>query len=449
MTNITRTLSRYVCNSQIDALPPAIRHEGVRAFVNWIGCAAAGSREAIIDRALAVLSEFNGAQEATVVGRRGKLDALNAALVNSMSSSALTFNDTHFVTVAHPTSPVAAALLALAERRRVTGTEFVHALVLGDEVQCRIGNILCVPPAECQVGLSMAGLVGGIGAAVAVGKVLGLDEPTMAIAIGLAANQACGLREAHGTMGSYFTPGHAARCGMFAALLAERGFVCSDTMIEGPKGFAASFGQRPNLEAAVAKLGETFEIAALAYKPYPSGFVIHPITDACLEIANAHAFDPAHIERIEMSVNPLAVQLTNRPEPKTRNQALVSLQHWTAVSLIYKAAGIAQLEESVLHDRGVADLRRKIVATTDASVGRESASVRVTLKGGRTLEARVQHCRGSIGRPMTDDDITLKTRGQLRIAYADGNAEQILAESWRIASYPRVDALCKLLAAVK
>ena len=217
MKPITRTLARYAHASQFDALPPAVRHEGARAFVNWIGCAAGGSREEDVQLMLKLLSEFNGAKDATVVGRSERLDALNAALINSMSSAALAFNDTHNATVAHPTSPVAAALLALAERQPLTGKELLHALILGIEIQCRVGNILCTPPAECQVGLSMQGLVGGIGAAVAAAKVMALDEDGITTAIGLAANQAAGLREAQSTMGSHFTPGHAARCGLMAA----------------------------------------------------------------------------------------------------------------------------------------------------------------------------------------------------------------------------------------
>ena len=121
-----------------------------------------------------------------------------------------------------------------------------------------------------------------------------------------------------------------------------------------------SFGTRPQMEAALDKLGQAWEISALAYKPYPSGFVIHPIIDACLEIAQKNTFDAAHIERIELTVNPMAVQLCNRPAPKIRNQALVSLQHWTAVSLIYKAAGVAEIAEPILHDPLVAAVRGKI-----------------------------------------------------------------------------------------
>ena len=155
MKDITRILSRYVCESRYDALPPVVRHEGARAFVNWMGCAAGGSREDDVLLMRDHLAEFNGAADTTVVGHRAKLDGLNAAFVNSMSSGSLAFNDTHFTTVAHPTAPVVAVLLALAERRPMTGKELLHALILGVEVQCRVGNMLCVPPAESHVGLSM------------------------------------------------------------------------------------------------------------------------------------------------------------------------------------------------------------------------------------------------------------------------------------------------------
>ena len=108
MKDITRILSRYVCASRFGDLPPGVRHEGLRAFVNFVGCAAGGAREEDVELMLRFLGEFSGPTEATVVARRERLDILNAAFINSMSSSALAFNDTHYTSVAHPTSPVAA-----------------------------------------------------------------------------------------------------------------------------------------------------------------------------------------------------------------------------------------------------------------------------------------------------------------------------------------------------
>lgn len=449
MTAITRTLARYAAQSRFEDLPAEVRHEGLRAFANFIGCAAGAAREDAVERMLAVVSEYDGGPQATVVGRRERLDVLNAALVNSLSSAALSFNDTHYQTVAHPSSPVGAAALAMAERRPVSGKDLVHAVVLGVELQCRAGMVLCVPPAEVSVGLSMQGLVGGIGAAVAAGKLMGLDEDGMCRAIGHAINQCGGLREAHASMGSPFTPGHAARCGVFAALLAEKGFTINDTMLEGVKGFAVTYAQNAQPQAAIDSLGEHFEILSLAYKPYPSGFVTHPVIDVCLDLARRETYDPSAIEKVELTVNPLTLHLCNRAEPRDRAQAFVSFQHWAAVSLRFKAAGVAQITEAMVADPDVAALRRKVVATGRDDVAREAADVRVTLKGGRTLTAKVERCIGSTGVPISDEDLTRKTRGQLQTAYADATCEQIIEQCWRMAEASRTDPFIALLKNVK
>ena len=117
-----------------------------------------------------------------------------------------------------------------------------------------------------QTARIVGALICGIGAAVAAAKAMGLNETGIATALGHAANQAGGLRESHTTMGSQFTPGHTARCGLMSALLAARGFTCSDTMIEGEKGFGVSFAANPNMDVAVENLGKAFEISTLAYK---------------------------------------------------------------------------------------------------------------------------------------------------------------------------------------
>jgi 2-methylcitrate dehydratase PrpD len=217
-------------------------------------------------------------------------------------------------------------------------------------------------------------------------------------------------------------------------------------MIEGPKGFAASYGTHANLEAALTGLGETFEISSLAYKPYPCGFVIHPIIDVCLELAGKLGMDAAEIERIDLTVNPLAVQLTSRPEPKTREQLQTSLQHWAAVSFIYRKAGISEQTDDKVNDPAIVNLRGRIVLKGDASVAREAARARVLLRNGKTVEARVLHCRGSEGHPMSDEDISVKTLAQLQLVFDPKTSEQILSECWRVTDYPSVRALSAKLA---
>ena len=432
MTAITRELARFAVQTRYEDLPQKVAHEGVRAFTNFLGCAAGGAVEPVCAKMIDVISDFNGKSDCVVIGSNLKLDALNAALMNSLASAALSFNDTHYLTVIHPTSPVGAALVSMASKRNIAGKELIAAVTLGDELCCRIGNILCTPPAECNVGLSTTGLLGCIGAAIAAGKVMGFNEDQMTTAIGIATNQSMGIREAHASMSSWFTPANAGRSGLWAALMAEKGYTCPDTMIEGVKGFAVSFASNPQMNVATAGLGHQWEILELAYKPYPCGVVIHSVIDACLAITNKHTFDARDIDRVEMRVNPLCIQLCNRPEPQIRAQAMVSFPHWTAATLIHKEAGLPQVTEAMVHDPDIAALRAKIVAHADDSVGREAAHVKVILKDGKVLEG---HCMAAIStpeNPMTDQHITDKTRLQMEIVYDKAKAKRVVDGCWRI-----------------
>src|SRR6185437_5220307 len=172
----TRDLARFVIRSRWEALPQAVRHEALRALVNWIGCPIWGSRDEAVARALAALDPFSGPREAALLGRAERLDPFKAALLNGIASAISDYDDTHLATVIHPTGPAACALLALAERHRIAGAEFLHALALGIEVQCRVAGALAPLASGAWF---MTGVAGGIGAAVAAGRVLGLDEDRM------------------------------------------------------------------------------------------------------------------------------------------------------------------------------------------------------------------------------------------------------------------------------
>ncbi len=441
MRAITRELARFAVNSEFKKIPKAVQHEGLRALINFIGCAAGGASEPAVTTMLNTIKEFNGKNDTVVIGLEGKLDALNAALINSLSSASLSFNDTHYATVAHPTSPVAAALVPMASRVNLSGEEFIHGLILGDEIQCRIGNILCTPPGSVSVGLSMAGLVGCIGAAVAAGKALKLNEEQMIHAIGLAANQSAGLREAHASMGSPFTLGNAGRAGLWAALLSAKGYTCTESMIEGVKGFSVSFGTQTNPEVALKNIGEDWEMLDVAYKPYPCGFVIHPIIDACLQLIKKHTFDGKLIEKVELTVNPLCIQLCNRPNPENRSHAMVSFPHWTAVTLMHKAAGLPQVTEKMVFDSDIAKLRQKIHATASEEIGREAAKIKVTMENGEIFHANCETTLGTKERPMSDSDITEKTRLQLEIAFNQSTSQKIVEQCWEIPQLSQITTL--------
>lgn len=441
MIETTRPLARYIIGSRFEDIPEAVRREGVRAFVNYLGCVVGGCREAPVERALATYGEFSGPPQATVIGWGKRVDAPTAALINTMSNFVHSYNDTHLATVAHPTGAPASALLALAERQPVSGPQFVHALILGVEVACRMANVIAAPPARCHVGLSTHGVTNVIGTAAAVGKLIGLNEQQMVWALGLAATQAAGVRSSHGSMATKLIGGQAARSGMMAAYLAAKDFTCAEHPLESAKGFAAVFSDPSNLPAATDRLGAHYEVMAVAYKPYPCGIVNHAAIDACLQVAAEPGFDAGAIDRVELRVHPLTMQLTDRPDPQDRMQAIVSVQHWAAVALLYRKTGLEQGSDRCVRDPALAAVRARISATADASLDAQAAAARVFLKDGRVLDAHVAHCCGSLERPMTDSELDEKFRGQAQTMMSATQTQALLAQCWRILELENVGAL--------
>ena len=234
MTNVTQTLAHYLTTARYSELPATVRAEAHRSLLNWVAVAVGGSRHEAVEIALAAVTPFAGPPQATILGRKERLDIMNAPLLNGISSHVFDFDDTDLTTAVHPSAPVIPVLLALAEYRKVSGQDFINALVLGFEAECRIAR--AVTPAHQAIGWHATGTLGVFGAAAAAGKLLGLDAARMAHALGLAATQPVGIREMFGAMTKSFHPGRAAQNGLLAALLAEKGYTSSTQGIEAKRG---------------------------------------------------------------------------------------------------------------------------------------------------------------------------------------------------------------------
>jgi len=429
---ITREIAAYAVETRYDALPERVQVETMRAFLNWVGCALGGCREAAAVNAVEAVKGTGGAPQATLIGYHERSDVASAAFVNCLSSSALAYDDTHLATVTHPTGPVAAALLGHAERETVSGEEFLNALALGMEIECRLSNVLLRPPARANLALYVTGLTGPIGAAVALGRVMGFDEQRMRWAIGLAATQAAGFRATHGSTAGIVVPAFGARTGVFAAHLAASGIDCSENALEAAKGFVDIFSTGANFDYAVEGLGTQFELLANANKPYPAGIVVHAAIDACQEVARQLP-SGAELAAVRLTVHPLALTLADRRRPTTPLEAQVSLYHWVAAVFLRGSAGIGELRQEVIDDPDIGALRNRIEATADPDLGRDEAIAEVVLSGGETLRAHVRNARGSLARPMTDEELDAKFRMQAEMVLPEERSEQLLQLLRRIA----------------
>ena len=423
---VTAELADWALAASFETLSPNIRTEAARAFLNWVGCALGGSGEAVVAAAERAALMTGGTGTATVLGRGRRTDVVSAAFLNCLSSSALAYDDTHLATVTHPTGPVAAPLLAEAESRAVSGRDLLTALAVGIEIQCRLSNALLLPPAQANVALYITGITGPVGGAVAMGRILGFDARRMRWAIGHAATQGAGFRATHGAMSGLAVPALGARAGMFAAHLAAAGVDCREDVIEAPKGFLEIFAPGADPAHAVDDLGSRWEMSANTYKPYPCGIVVQPAIDACLDVA-AQMRPSDRVESATLTVHPLTMVLADRPHPRDIFEAQVSLQHWAACVLLRGAAGIAEVRQEVIGDPGIAALRGRIAGRADDSLARDQARAEVRLTDGRSLTASVVHARGSIARPMTDDELDAKFLAQATTVLDAGAAGSLLA----------------------
>jgi len=437
----TRELAGFVADSRWRDVPDAVRHEGGRAFLNWLGCAIAGCRDDSVERLLLALREFAGAPQATLIGRGERLDALTAACINGTASNRLDFDDTHLRTVIHPTVPVGAALLALAEHRPFTGLEFLHALVLGIDAECRIGN--AVSPGHYVRGWHITSTCGVLGAAVACGKALKLDAQRMTWALGTAATQAAGLMDTLGTMCKSYNMGHAARNGLAAALLAARGFTSSERGLEAPRGFLNVLAEHGDPGEITRELGSRWELMENAYKPYPCGIVIHPVIDACLDLRATHRIDPARITAVHVDVHPLAQELTGRPTPRDSLEGKLSLYHSAAIALHDGAAGVSQFLDARVLDPRVIAIRERVTVRVDAALGPEQARVRVSLSDGTAHELFVAQARGSLGRPLADGELEAKFRELAATELAPREIDALIAQCRSLPDLPDAAVLAR------
>jgi 2-methylcitrate dehydratase PrpD len=436
---VTQTLARFVVSARVEDVPKAVRDEAARTLLNWVGSALGGSHHETVDIAVSALAPFAGSAQASVLGRRERLDVMTTALLNGISSHIHDFDDTHLKTVIHPAGPVASAILALAEHQPVSGRDFMQALILGVEAECRIGN--AVYPAHYDRGWHITGTAGVFGSAVAAGRLLKLSEQQMRWAIGLAAVQPVGLREMFGSMTKSFHPGRAAQNGLVAALLASRNFTSSEAGLEAKSGWANVVSTEQKYDEITGDLGRRYEALLNSYKPFACGIVIHPTIDACIQLRNEHHLTADQINRIDLRVHPLVLELTGKKTPETGLDGKFSVYFAAAVAIVRGAGGVAEFSDEAVKDPVIVRLRDRVAATIDPSIAQDQVRIVVTLTDGRRLEKFIEHAVGSVDRPMSNSDLEAKFLGNAAGVLSPERAHALMDLCWRAETLPRAAAI--------
>jgi 2-methylcitrate dehydratase PrpD len=406
---VTRMLAEFAVNHPSKGWSAETDREAHRTFANWVGCAAGAARHETVDAAVAAVMELAPAPQASLFGRDEKVDIANAALINGISSHTYDFDDTHLKTIIHPAGPVASSAYALAEFKGLSGRDLIDALVIGIEVSCRVGN--AIYPDHYDRGWHITGSTGMLGSAAACARLLKLNVDQTQMALGIAASQPVGLREQFGTMTKPFHPGAAAKAGLMSALLAKHGFTASTRALEAPRGLMQVFSDKHDWTEITERLGDTWEIALNAYKPFACGIVIHPSIDGCVQF-KAQGITSEQVQSITVRVHPLVLELTGKKTPRTGLEGKFSVYHSCAVGLIYGQAGEHEYTDQVVNDPKVIALRDKVQAIVDESIPEDAADLELVTTDGKRHQIKVAHAVGSLEKPMTEAQLKAKFVGQ-------------------------------------
>ncbi len=179
---LTQEIANFVARTRFRDISGDVVGLARGFLLDGLGVALAGSTDECSRIVQAQTRQMGGKAEASILGTSLFAPAPKAALANGVAGHAMDYDDTQLSTskeavyglLTHPTTPVLAALLAVGEKAKISGEEFVLAYILGVEVECRIAD--AINPRHYQSGFHSTATMGGLGAAMAVGKILRLKE---------------------------------------------------------------------------------------------------------------------------------------------------------------------------------------------------------------------------------------------------------------------------------
>jgi 2-methylcitrate dehydratase PrpD len=340
-----------------------------------------------------------------MLGTRSRTGALDAALINGTASHALDFDDCNNTLGGHPSAPVLSALIPLAEQLGSSGRDFITAYVAGFEVETKLG--LAVNFHHYTKGWHPTATLGTFGAAAACARLMKLNDAATATALALAASFASGIKANFGTMTKPLHVGHCARNGLYAARLAEQGFTANAAHVfEHKQGFLDVFNgpDTYDVRRALDAWARPLDIVrpGIAIKQYPCCGSTHPALDAMLDLVRRHHPRPEQVERVDAWIHARRLAHTNRPWPNSPLDAKFSLQYVLARALLDGHIGVNDFVERSYRQPEILALlpRVHVAAYNEACVGGFPAEnhfggvVRITLRDGSTLEARVDQPLG-------------------------------------------------------
>lgn len=430
-----------------EQVPPEQVAQLKRFVFDYLGIAVRGSQAASGRIVRECVAELGGAEQASVIGQPGRVPAVHAAFANAVSEHSIELDDVDELALFHYGPPVISAALAVAQWQGSSGRDFLTAVMAGCEAFARLSR--ATNNDLRNRGFHTTPTCGVFAATVAAGKLLGLDEAQLTSALGLAGAQASGLMEMYGpSMQKRFNPGPAARNGVTAAMLASKGFTGANTILEGERGFGAAFAGGIDVDELLNGLGTDIPVM-IEHKPYSAARPIHNAVDAALDILSRTGRSADEIVSVMVRRHPDWAGYHLNATPATFHEAQVSLPYSVAAAFTFGTALPEQYADEYLQRPDLQRLTALVRVEPDRSLLRGvSCAMTVTFRDGSSAESVVDHPRGSVQNPMTDEDIRAKFGSLTSGLLPDGAAARIEAVISRLEDLGDMNDLVDLVAVV-
>lgn len=418
----TSAVVDFITGTRWSDLPPDAVALGKRCLIDGLGVILAGATTRGSGLVRDYIRAGGGCAEATVFAPEAfRCTVAAAALANGASGHAMDFDDTQlsssadriFGLLTHPTVPPLAAALAIGERDRVSGVQFLEAFLIGFEVECKIAE--AIHPNHYKKGFHSSGTIGTFGAAAAAAKLLGLGPEAVAHTIAIAASLSAGIRVNFGTMTKPLHVGRAAENGVMAAELAARGFTGAADALDGPWGFFAVFSSGGGFDAnrIVGQLGAPYSILnpGVSIKPYPCGVLGHPSMDAMRRLVIDHDVQPEHILSIRLRAGSNILNPLRYPIAHSELEAKFCPAFMLSSIALRRRAGIHEFTDEFVRSAPVQRMMTKVQTVLDPLIearGFEKirSVVEIELEDGRVLrEEADERYRGGPERPFTNAEL--------------------------------------------
>jgi 2-methylcitrate dehydratase PrpD len=418
--SLSERLATFAAAVDFDALPAAVIGTLKLHLLDTLGVAVAAAPRDFGIAALATIRAFGGPPTCTVIAAEDRLPAAWAALANGTLAHGLDFDNTHQESVVHVSAGIVPAALAACEEAGADGRALLVSLAVGQEASIRIG--LAARGGFHDRGFHPTGICNAFGAALAAGRVRGLDADRLADALGIAGSQAAGSLEflTDGTWVKRLHGGWAAHAGLVAAALAGGGFTGPRGVLDGRFGlYRSHLGAAAWDATAVTQgLGDRWELRQTGLKPYPCCHYNHAFIDCAAAIRARYAVDPATISHITCLIAAREIPIVCEPaatkqRPQTDYDAKFSLPYAVACMLSRGQVDIDDFTPAAISDFGVLDLAARTTYEVDAEAEfprRFGGRLRVHLRDGRVLEHHEPVNRGSAERPLTEAEVIEKFR---------------------------------------